>query len=152
MLAAAALLVAAGALITLSAPGSSPVSNKADAYGVAPSPVKPTSPKTKTECTSYYGAIPTAESRDCQARATRYAALKRCSHKRGAAARKCKKAAAAAFAKAEAKIATQKKAEQACSAAQSTAQSQLNPEDPEYGQKLGQLAATFQACMAKARA
>jgi hypothetical protein len=152
LLTAATLLVIGGVLLTLSAPGSSPVSNKADAYGSAPVASKPTNPKTKTECTKYYGTIATAESLECQAQATRYAALKRCSHKRGAAQRACKKAAAKGYAKSLAKIAAQRKAEKACSEANSAGQSQLNPEDPEYSQKVGQLAATLQACLAKARA
>jgi len=152
LLAIAALLVIGGALLTLNAPGSSPISNKADAYGPPVTPPKPTNPKSKAECVKYYGTLPTPESRECQAQATRYVALKRCTNKKGAAAQKaCKKAAATAFAKARAKIAAQRTAEKTCNDAYTSAANQLNPEDPEYSQKSAQLTATLTACLTKAR-
>jgi len=147
----AALLVIGGVLLTLSAPKPSLVNNKADAYG-SPTPTKPTNPKTKADCIKYYGTNPTPEARECQALATRYVAIKRCSKKTGASAQKaCKKSAAAAFAKARARIAAQLKAEKVCAAANTSAANQLNPEDPEYSQKSAQLNATLTACLTKAR-
>jgi hypothetical protein len=151
LLAIAALLIIGGALLTLNAPGSSPVSNKADAYGPAVTTPKPTNPKSKTECVKYYGTLPTSESLECQAQATRYVALKRCAKKHGAAQKACKKAAATAFAKARAKIAVQKKAEKVCNETYNAALNQLSTEDPEYGTKSSQLGATYSACLAKAR-
>lgn len=147
----AALLIVGGVLITLSAPKPALVNNKADAYG-SPAPTKPTNPKTKADCTKYYGTSPSPEARECQALATRYVAIKRCSKKTGASAQKaCKKSAAAAFAKARARIAAQVKAEKACIAANTSALGQLKPEDPEFSQKSERLNATLTACLTKAR-
>jgi hypothetical protein len=149
---AATLLIVGGALLTLSAPNSPLVNNKADAYGTA-IPTKPTNPKTKTECTKYYGTTNlTPESRECQAQVTHYSALKRCSKKNSASARRsCKRAANTAFAKAKTRIAAQRKAEKACNETYTAASTQLNSEDPEYAQKSGALLTSLTSCLKKAR-
>jgi hypothetical protein len=149
---AAAMLIVGGVLLTLSAPNSPLVNNKADAYG-APTPTKPTNPKTKTECTTYYGAASVLpEGRECMAQVNHYVAVKRCGKKKTASARRaCKRTAARTFAKTKAKLAAQLKAEQACSATYNTASTQLNVEDPEYAQKSGVLLASLTSCLTKAR-
>jgi hypothetical protein len=150
-LAVAAVLVAGGMLLTLSAPGSNPASNKADAYGTA-TPTKPTNPKNKSECTKYYGPSRAADARECGALATRNGALARCAKKHGAAQKACKKAAATAYAKERAKIAKQRSAEKLCSEAFNAELAKLNTEDPEYSQKISQISAAESACLTKAQA
>jgi hypothetical protein len=149
---AATLLIIGGVLLTLSAPNSPLVNNKADAYG-APTPTKPTNPKNKTECTSYYGASNlTPESRECQAQVNHYVAVKRCAKKKGASARRaCKRTANTAFTKAKAKIAAQLKAEKVCSETYTAASNALSSEDPEYAQKSSALLASLTSCLTKAR-
>ena len=79
-------------------------------------------------------------------------ALKRCSKKKGASARRaCKRAANKAFAKAKTKIATQVKAEKACSDTYTAASTQLNSEDPEYAHKSQALLTSLTSCLTNAR-
>src|SRR5262249_1946516 len=133
-----------------SAPGLLPVSSTADAHLVSSAPT--TLPQTKTECIKRYGTIPTGDLRYCEAQLRWFAAVKRCSHRHGGAWRRCLNAVNKAFATTWPKIFAQKRAEQACNLASEAGKDGLTSEDPEYSQKLGQLAATLQACLAKARA
>jgi hypothetical protein len=145
-----ALLIVGGLALTLSAPKSPLVNNKADAYG-APVPTKPTNPKTKAECTNYFGTTnQDTEARECLAIASRNAAFKRCNKKHGAAKKTCRANATKAYNRTRAKLAVQKKAEAVCQSAYSTASNLLNTEDPEYVTKLQQLSATQVSCLTKA--
>jgi hypothetical protein len=152
LLALAAMLIVAGLLSAISAPGAPPHSNKADAYG-GPTPTKPTNPQSKKACDDYYGGPKnqTSDVRECRAIAKRNIANKKCNKKSGAAKAKCKKAAKKAYAKDKAAVARQRKAEKACNDKASAKYNALDYEDPAYSEKSKAISDEQQACMKKAQ-
>jgi hypothetical protein len=153
LLAVAALLVVAGLLSAISAPGSAPHSNKADAYG-GPVQPRPTNPKSVGECNKYWGTgsqNPGAERKECVAIAHRNAGNKKCAKKKGAAKAKCKKAVKKAFAKEKAAAEAQRKAEKACSDKYSAAIQGLDPDDPDYSSKSQAADQAYETCRKKAQ-
>jgi hypothetical protein len=152
LLAVAALLIVVGLVSAISAPGAPPRSNKADAYG-GPVQPKPTNPKSVGECNKYYGATnDLAEAKECRAIAKKNAGMKACAHKKGAAKKSCKAAVKKRFAKDNAAVAKQKKAEKACNDKYQAAFNGLNPDDPDYSTKIDAASNEYNACMQKARA
>lgn len=152
LLIVAALLIVVGLVSAMSAPGAPPRSNKADAYG-GPVQPKPTNPKAVAECNSYYGAGNNlAEPRECRAIAKKNAGLKKCAKKKGLARAKCNKAVKKQFAKDKAAIAKQRAAEKACRDKYSAATNALDPEAPDYFEKVDAAGAEFTACMKRAQA
>jgi hypothetical protein len=151
LLAVAALLIVVGLVTAINAPGEPPRSNKADAYGT-PLPSKPTNPKSIGQCNKYYGAAnQLADARDCRALAKRNVGLTKCSKKNGAAKTKCQKAVKRQYAKDKAAIAKQRKAEKACQAKYQQDMNGLDPDAPDYNDKLDAAATAFNNCMKRAR-
>jgi len=161
----AAVLVIVGLVVATTAPAGPSVNNKVDAYG-APTPVKPTNPKTKAACDKYYQATnQLSDARGCRAIAAYNTAKRACAKKHGAKRVACFKAAKRAFTKAKARVAKQAKAEKACNTAYSatvdplTQQlSTLDPSAPDYDTQYAAIQAqitaastTQQACIKKAQ-
>jgi hypothetical protein len=151
LLAVAALLIVVGLASAISAPGAPPRSNKADAYGT-PLPTKPTNPQSVNQCNKYYGpANQLSDARDCRALAKRNVGLQKCSKKKGAAKTKCQKAVKKQYAKDKAAVSKQRKAENACRATYQQAVNGLDPEAPDYNDKLNAAGTAFNNCMKRAQ-
>ena len=150
----AAVLVVVGLVLATTAPA-----------GPAPTP-KPTNPKNRAACDSYYSAAnKLAEAQGCRAKAAYNVAKKACAKKSGAKKAACLKAAKRRFSAAKAKVAKQAKAEKACQTAYtSTVQaieakiSALDINAPDYDAQRSALEAqetaagtTQQACLKKAQ-
>ena len=161
----AAVLVIGGLVLATTAPAGPSANNKVDAYGPAPTP-KPTNPKNRAACDSYYSAAnKLAEAQGCRAKAAYNVAKKACAKKSGAKKAACLKAAKRKFTAAKAKVAKQAKAEKACQTAYTQAVNgieaqiaALDQNDPNYEAQRAQLEAqetaagtTQQACIKKAQ-
>jgi hypothetical protein len=162
----AALLLVGGLVLATTAPAGPSTNNKVDAYGPAPVPKKPTNPKTKAACDKFYGtANQGAEARGCRVTASYNVAKRACAKKSGAKKAACLKKAKSAFTKAKAKVATQAKAEKACTDAYRKTVDPLNqqiaaldPSAPDYDTQYAALQAQVtaastaqQACLKKAQ-
>jgi len=148
----AALLIVVGLVSAISAPGAPPRSNKADAYG-GPVQPKPKNPKSVASCNKYYGAANNlADARECRAIAHKNIGLAKCAKKKGSAKAKCVKAVNKKFAKEKAAVARQRKAEKECSSKYSAAINALDPEAPDYNDKIDAASTEFNVCMQRARA
>ena len=151
LLVIAGLLVAVGLMSAMSAPGAPPKSNKADAYGGPVTP-PPTNPKTPAACHKYYGTNnPTPESRQCLALAKRNAGNAKCAKLKGARKVACKKAVSKRYKSDLAKIAKQRRAEKACTTKYNSEFQSLDPDAPDYDQKLQAASDELAACYKKAR-
>ncbi len=144
----AAVLVIVGLVVATTAPAGPSVNNKVDAYG-APTPVKPTNPKTKAACDKYYQATnQLSDARGCRAIAAYNTAKRACAKKHGAK-----------------RVAKQAKAEKACNTAYSATVDPLTQQlstldssapdyDTQYAAIQAQITAastTQQACIKKAQ-
>ena len=93
----AAVLVVVGLVLATTAPAGPSTNNKVDAYG-GPMPQKPTNPKNRAACDSYYSAAnKLAEAQGCRAKAAYNVAKKACAKKSGAKKAACLKAAKRKF-------------------------------------------------------
>ena len=157
--------LAVGLVLATTAPAGPSANNKVDAYGPAPTP-KPTNPKNRAACDSYYSAAnKLAEAQGCRAKAAYNVAKKACAKTSGAKKAACLKAAKRKFSAAKAKVAKQAKAEKACQDAYTKAFnaieaqiSALDPNAPDYDAQQSALqaqetaaGATQQACLKKAQ-
>jgi hypothetical protein len=152
LLAVAALLMVAGLLSAISAPGAPPHSNKADAYG-GPRPTEPKNPKNRAACDNYYGAAnDLPDARECRAKAKRYAGTKKCGKKKSAAERaKCKKAVNKGYAKEHAAIAKQRKAQKKCTDKYNADLAALDSNDDHYAEKAKAADDAYNTCMKATR-
>ena len=163
----AAVLVVVGLVLATTAPAGPSTNNKVDAYGgPVPTRPKPTNPKNRAACDSYYSAAnKLAEAQSCRAKAAYNVAKKACAKKSGAKKAACLKAAKRKFTAAKAKVAKQAKAEKACQDAYTKAfnaiEAQISALDssaPDYDAQQSALQAqetaagtTQQACLKKAQ-
>jgi hypothetical protein len=151
LLVLAALLIVAGLVSAISAPGAPPQSNKADAYG-GPVAQKPTNPQTRAACDKYYSAAnPGTEARECRAIAARNAGNKKCAKKSGAARAKCQKAVKKQFAKEQAAIAKQRKAEKVCTDKWNADHAALDQRADDYPDRVAAVDAEYTACLRRAQ-
>lgn len=151
LLVVASMLLVVGLVSAMSAPGAPPRSNKADAYG-GPTPQKPKNPKSVAACNKYFGPsnnLPDA--RDCRAQAHHNAALAKCNKKSGSARAKCIKVANKRFAKDEAAVGKQRKAEKACLDKYNSDIAAIDQNDPAYSDKSQAALDAYSACLKKAR-